>query len=89
MMTRTSIRSAFFALCIGATMISFPMVATSNASKYFQKVMKGDEEHSAMETIGQIVKLTNLPGWPDYFADDKTSRLPGNLGAAYDELTGV
>ena len=40
-------------------MISFPMEATSNVSKYFQKVMKGDEEHSAMETIGQIVKLTN------------------------------
>jgi chemotaxis protein MotA len=48
-----------FSGCIGATMISFPMEATSNASKYVQKVMKGDEEHSAMETIGQIVKLTN------------------------------
>jgi chemotaxis protein MotA len=48
-----------FAGCIGATMISFPMEATSNASKYVQKVMKGDEHESAMETIGQIVKLTN------------------------------
>lgn len=48
-----------FSGCIGATMISFPMEATSNASKYVQKVMKGGEEHSAMETIGQIVKLTN------------------------------
>jgi chemotaxis protein MotA len=45
--------------CIGATMISFPMAATSNLPKYVKKVMKGGEEHSAMETIGQIVKLTN------------------------------
>ena len=45
--------------CIGATMISFPMAATSNLPKYVGKVMKGGEEHSAMETIGQIVKLTN------------------------------
>ena len=48
-----------FSGCIGATMISFPMEATANASKYVQKVMKGDEHESAMETIGQIVKLTN------------------------------
>jgi Flagellar motor component len=48
-----------FSGCIGATMISFPMEATSNASKYFQKALKGGEHESAMETIGQIVKLTN------------------------------
>ena len=48
-----------FTGCIGATMISFPMEATSNLPKYIKKVMKGGEEHSAMETIGQIVKLTN------------------------------
>jgi chemotaxis protein MotA len=48
-----------FTGCIGATMISFPMEATSNLPKYMKKVMKGGEEHSAMETIGQIVKLTN------------------------------
>jgi len=48
-----------FSGCIGATMISFPMEATSNASKYVQKVMKGNEETSAMETINVIVKLTN------------------------------
>ena len=48
-----------FTGCIGATMISFPMEATSNLPKYVKKVMKGGEEHSAMETIGQIVKLTN------------------------------
>jgi len=49
-----------FSGCIGATMISFPMEATANASKYVQKVMKGNaEEASAMETIGTIVKLTN------------------------------
>jgi chemotaxis protein MotA len=49
-----------FAGCIGATMISFPMEATSNITKYFQKVMKGNaDEASAMETINVIVKLTN------------------------------
>ena len=48
-----------FSGCIGANMISFPMEATSNASKYVQKVMKGDEYESAMDTITQIVKLTN------------------------------
>ena len=36
-----------------------PDGSTSNLTKYVQKVMKGDEEHSAMETITQIVKLTN------------------------------
>jgi glyoxylase-like metal-dependent hydrolase (beta-lactamase superfamily II) len=35
----------------------------------------------------EIVKLANLPGFPDYFADEKNSRLPGNLGVVYDELT--
>lgn len=34
----------------------------------------------------EIVKLANLPGFPDYFADEKTSRLPGNLGVVFDEL---
>ena len=49
-----------FAGCIGATMISYPMEATSNVTKYFQKVMKGNsDEASAMETINVIVKLTN------------------------------
>jgi chemotaxis protein MotA len=44
---------------IGATITSFPFAATQNLSKYIKKAMKGDEEHSATETIGQIVKLTN------------------------------
>src|SRR5205823_2329213 len=49
-----------FAGCIGATMISYPMAATSSVTKYFQKVMKGNaDEESAMETINVIVKLTN------------------------------
>ncbi|HEY4301419.1 MAG TPA: MBL fold metallo-hydrolase [Candidatus Didemnitutus sp.] len=38
-------------------------------------------------TKDEIVRLANLPGFPDHAADEKTSRLPGNLGAAYDELT--
>lgn len=36
----------------------------------------------------ELVKLVNMPGFPDYDADPKTSRLPGDLGAVYDELTG-
>jgi chemotaxis protein MotA len=44
---------------IGAVMISHPFSETQNAGKYFQKVMKGDEEHSASDTIKQIVALTN------------------------------
>lgn len=48
-----------------------------------------EKEIKAGKSRAEIIKLTNLPGWPDYFADDKTSRLPGNLGAAYDELTGA
>ncbi len=44
---------------IGAVMISHPFAETQNAGKYFQKVMKGGEEHSATETITQIVGLTN------------------------------
>jgi len=36
----------------------------------------------------EITQLVNLPGFPDYEADAKTSRLPGNLGAVYDELNG-
>src|SRR5262245_45868147 len=44
---------------IGAVMISFPFKDTQNAGKYFQKVMKGGEEVSTNETIGQIVHLTN------------------------------
>lgn len=42
---------------------------------------------AAGQPRSEIVKLTNLPGFPDYTADPKNSRLPGNLGAVYDELT--
>jgi chemotaxis protein MotA len=44
---------------IGAVMISHPFADTQNVGKYVQKAIKGGEEHSANETIGQIVKLTN------------------------------
>jgi len=43
----------------GAVMISHPFAETANIAKVFQKVMKGNEEHSATETIEQIVTLTN------------------------------
>ncbi len=43
---------------IGAVMISHPFVETANVGKYFRKVMKGGEAHSAPDTIKQIVTLT-------------------------------
>lgn len=46
-----------------------------------------EKEIQAGKSREEVVKLTNLPGFPDYFADDKTSRLPVNLGVAYDELS--
>ena len=44
---------------LGAVLISHPFAESQNAGKYFQKVLKGDEEHSATETISKIVVLTN------------------------------
>jgi chemotaxis protein MotA len=45
---------------LGATISSFPFSATQNVSKYVQKALKGGkEEHSANDTINQIVVLTN------------------------------
>lgn len=50
---------------------------------HVEKAMKAGQSRE------EIVKLINLPGFPDYQADEKTSRLPGCLGAVYDELNGV
>ena len=48
-----------------------------------------EREIKAGTPRAELVKLAVLPRWPDYEpADPKTSRLPGNLGAVYDELTG-
>jgi chemotaxis protein MotA len=44
---------------MGATITAFPFEATQNLSKYIQKVLKGEEVHSATATINQIVVLTN------------------------------
>src|SRR6185312_7841701 len=44
---------------LGATIASFPWEATQNVGKYIGKAMKGKEEHSASDTIAQIVVLTN------------------------------
>src|SRR5258707_4855682 len=44
---------------LGATIASYPWEATQNLGKYVGKAMKGKETHSASETIGQIVVLTN------------------------------
>ena len=46
-----------------------------------------ETEMKAGKTRDEITKLVNLPGFPDHFADEKTSRLPGNLGVVYDELS--
>lgn len=44
---------------LGATLIGHPFSETQNAGKFFQKVLKGGDERSAAETIGQIVQMTN------------------------------
>jgi chemotaxis protein MotA len=44
---------------MGATITAFPFEATQNLSKYIQKALKGEEVHSATDTINQIVVLTN------------------------------
>jgi len=52
-------------------------------------IARVEADMKAGKTKDEIVKLTNLPGFPDHFVDDKSSRLPGNLGAVYDELSGA
>jgi len=42
----------------------------------------------AGKSKAEVVTLQNLEGFPDYFAE-RNSRLPGNLGVVYDELTGA
>lgn len=44
---------------MGATLVGHPFSETQNAGKFFSKVMKGGAEHSAAETIEQIVQMTN------------------------------
>jgi cyclase len=47
-----------------------------------------EKEIAAGKTRREICQLANLPGFPDFFpAPGQSSRLPGNLEAAYDELT--
>ncbi len=43
---------------LGATMQAFPFEATQNIGKVIGKCMKGGAEHSAAETIAQIVDMT-------------------------------
>jgi chemotaxis protein MotA len=44
---------------LGATIVSHPFSETQKIGKCFQKVMKGDAEHSANDTIAHIVHMTN------------------------------
>jgi chemotaxis protein MotA len=44
---------------LGAVLVSHPFEDTQKVGKYVQKAMKGGPSHSASETIGQIVQLTN------------------------------
>ncbi len=47
-----------------------------------------EKEIAAGKIRREICQLANLPGFPDFFpAPGQSSRLPGNLEAAYDELT--
>ena len=47
-----------------------------------------EAEIKAGKPRAEIIKLTNLPGFTDYHVETN-SRLPVNLGAVYDELTGA
>jgi glyoxylase-like metal-dependent hydrolase (beta-lactamase superfamily II) len=47
-----------------------------------------EAEMKAGKSRDEIIKLKNLAGFPDHFADDQTSRLPAGLGVVYDELSG-
>ncbi|MFI5337246.1 MAG: MBL fold metallo-hydrolase, partial [Opitutales bacterium] len=61
------------------------------AQRDFLTVLVGhvEKQIAAGRSRAEIITLTNLPGFPDYDSDPKSSRLPGNLGAVYDELTGA
>lgn len=49
-----------------------------------------EAEIKAGKPRAEIVKLENFPGFPDlHVPPGPGNRLPGNLGAAYDELTGA
>ena len=80
---------------IGAVMISHPFSDTQNVGKYVQKAIKGDEEHSASETIGQIVKLTNraraegLPGLVVCSASTEVPQLVDLADVVVDGPAGV
>lgn len=45
--------------CFGATISSFPFHVTQNMGKVISRGLKGGEKHSASETIGHIVRMTN------------------------------
>lgn len=47
-----------------------------------------DAAVKAGKSKAEVVTLQNLDGFPDHFAE-RNSRLPGNLGVVYDELTGA
>ena len=44
---------------LGATMLSFPFIATASIPKYFKKALLPGAQPSATDTIALIVKLTN------------------------------
>ncbi len=45
-----------------------------------------EKELAAGKSRDEVIALQNLPGFPDYHVE-RGSRLPGNLGVVYDELT--
>lgn len=74
-----------------ATNPKFPVIGTKTELLVFRDYLSGLLEHvqkqiAAGKSREEIVSLENLPGFEDYHVQ-RNSRLPGNLGVAYDELT--
>jgi glyoxylase-like metal-dependent hydrolase (beta-lactamase superfamily II) len=74
-----------------ATNPKFPVTGTKAELLVFRDYLSGLLEYvqkqiAAGKSREEVVSLENLPGFEDYHVQ-RNSRLPGNLGVAYDELT--
>ncbi len=75
-----------------ATNPKFPVTGTKAELLTFRDYLSGlldytQKQIAAGKTREEIVSLENLPGFEDYHVE-RNSRLPGNLGVAFDELKG-
>ena len=78
-------------LCDAVT-IATQGTSRSNCAKYAIEIYPLIDHAylKAGKTKAEIVKLENFPGFPDlHVPPGPGNRLTGNLGAAYDELTGA